>query len=268
MNKAIKGIIILINILVFSLLIACGPSDEMKNQAEERVKQYTPAFEAKVEEAYGKNAKLSEVKCDIIGNTSGIDFSTSYSIGTMYGTINIDGNKYRANYDYLSNTFVDNVHSEAVYKELIECLPFDSSKYIDTKFNELYLPPEIDSFEKYISLNPDENKNATFRQIIYITTTEDLSSYKNTDFDNISEIKKLIDSDGVGFFTLRIVCLNDKSKSASIMSKMDSIHFEYADKHPKVQIGKETKDVFDAYDIKNAIEYPNKFQENHVMFMD
>ena len=266
MKKAIKAIILLINILVFSLFTACGPSDEMRNEAKDRVKQYTPDFEAKVEEAYGKNAKLSDVKCDIIANTNGIDFKTTYSIGTMYGTINIDGKKYRANYDHLSNTFVDNVHSGTIYKELLECLPFDSSKYIDTKFRELYLPPEIDSFEKYISLNPDENKNATFRQVIYITTTENLSSYKNTDFDNISEIKKLNES--IGFFTLKIVCLNDKSKSSSIMSQMDSIHFEYSDTHPKVQVGNTSKDVFDEYDIKNVIEYPNQWQENHVMYMD
>jgi len=265
-NKATKVIILFVNILIISLLAACGPSPEMKEEAEERVKQYTPTFEAKVEEAYGKDAELSDVKCDIIANTSGVDFSTTYSVGGMYGTINIDGKKYRANYDYLSNTFVDNVHSDTIYKELLESLPFDSSKYIDTKFGELYLPPEIDSFEKYISLNPDENKNATFRQVIYITTTEDLSSYKNTDFDNISEIKKLNES--IGFFTLKIVCLNDKTKSSSIMSQMDGIHFEYSDKHPMVQAGGESKDVFDEYDIKNAIEYPNQWQENHVMYMD
>ena len=45
------------------------------------VEQYTPAFEAKDEEAYGKDAELSDVKCDIIANTSGVDFSTKYSIG-------------------------------------------------------------------------------------------------------------------------------------------------------------------------------------------
>lgn len=243
-----KIVFIVLGVLCILLIVSCG-YNEAKQKADEKLKKYKPAFEQAVKDAYGKDAKLTNVKCDVNGYTDGA-FQTSFSASGLEGTLKLNGSSYKVYYNDLDNSIVDNVHSEAINNEIRNALPFDSSKYIDVRMNELYLDPSIDSLDKYL-----ESDN--IRIDVFITTTEDMSNYKTVDVDSNTVFKKIKDNDcGLN---IKAACLNDKSRSDALLLNIKTLDFS-SDSHPKANDSSgKSKDAFDVYGIKNVIviDYPN-----------
>ena len=249
-------------ILCLLSLSSCGYS-EAKKEAREKVKKYKAAFEQAVKDAYGEDAKLTNVKSSVDANTNGIDFSTTFYSTGLEGTIKLNGESYKAFYDEINDKIIDNVHSDIITNELMSSLPFDDSKYIKATISELYLDPSIDSYDEYV-----ESQYACLD--IRITTTEDLSSYKNIDIEAIPAMKKVEESETGGDISIKIVSLNSKSKSDSVHAHFSELYFD-GDSHPTVQDNSGTKDAFVVYDINNAIEvvYPGEFIDgSHLAYMD
>ena len=241
-------IFLLLGVLCILSLVSCGYS-EAKKKADEKLKKYKPAFEQVVKDAYGEDAKLTNVNCDVDGYTDGA-FQTTFSADGLEGTLKLNGNKYKVYYHDLDNTIVDNVHSDVINDEIKSALPFDSSKYIDVRMNELYLDPSIDSMDKYL-----ESENV--RIDVLITTTEDMSGYKTIDVDSNPVFRKIKDN-GCGL-NIKVACLNDKSSSDALLLNIKTLDFS-GDEHPKANDSSgKLKDAFEVYDIKNVIviKYPD-----------
>ena len=240
-------VFIILGVLCILSLGSCGYS-EAKKKADEKLKKYKPAFEKAVKDAYGEDAKLTNVKCDVDGYTDGA-FQTSFSTGGLEGTLKLNGNNYKVYYHDLDNSIVDNVHSDVINDEIKSALPFDSSKYIDVRMNELYLAPSIDSLDKYL-----ESENV--RIDIFITTTEDMSGYKTMDPDSNAVFGKIKDNDCR--LNIKVACLSDKSRSDALLLNIKTLDFS-GDTHPTANDSSgNSRDAFDVYNIKNVIEidYP------------
>lgn len=243
-----KTVFFVLVLLCLISITSCGLS-EGKKKADEKLKKYKPAFEQAVKDAYGEDAKLTHVKCDVDAYTDGV-FRTTYYAKGLEGTLKLGGNSYKVYYDDVKNSISDNVHSAAIIEEIKNMLPFDASKFIDVKTSIQYLDPSIDLLDKYL-------ESGNERIDIFITTTEDLAGYKTMDVESISTFKKVKDSNDS--LNIKVVCLNDKTRSDALMLNIKALDFSLGE-HPKATDAAGTaKDAFEVYKIKNAIEidYPD-----------
>ena len=128
--------IIMITIFLFCLisLVSCGAPSNVKQEAKERLEKYKPIFEQKVEEVYGSDARLKNVKCDVTTYVGSPVPSVSYSANKyLSGTISLNGRNYDASYDTLKNRMTDNVHTEDICGSVIDALPLDTDKFFHNR---------------------------------------------------------------------------------------------------------------------------------------
>ena len=65
LGELVKKLTTITFLCCLMFLASCGASAEVKQEARERLEEYKPMFEQKVEEVYGPDAKLKNVKCDV-----------------------------------------------------------------------------------------------------------------------------------------------------------------------------------------------------------
>ncbi|MBO4877410.1 MAG: hypothetical protein J5501_05335 [Ruminococcus sp.] len=228
-------------------LASCGYSDARK-KAEEKMEKYGPAFEQAVRDAYGDDVEIRGMRSSVDGYTDGA-FQTSFSAGALTGRIKLDGKTYKVQYNDLSHTLYDNVHSDAIAGEVIDSLPFDASKYIKKSCPLPMLESDIDSLSKLVS------SGTGVRFKVAIVTTEDMSSYKDKDFLAIPKIKEITESDSCNI-CITVACLERRSaaqaKSLLNAIAIGNVHFS-SGTHPNISTRKGPKDVFEEYDLKNVL---------------
>lgn len=245
-KKSMKRKLCILFFCIVSLLsfAACN-YNEAKKEADEKLKQYKPAFEQAVKNAYGDDAKLTNVKCSVDAHTNDA-FQTTFYARDLQGTLKLDGRSYRVFYDELHDSITDNVHTEDINKEILNGLPFDNSVIIESSIGEMYLDPSIDTLDKLLA-------SQDVYICVYITTTEDLSGITVDDPDNDPFFKKFKDSPYNSRITVKAACLRDKSSSGQVIYKMNELYFT-GDDHPEVYYNNEYRDAFEVYGIKNAVE--------------
>ncbi len=232
-------------------LVSCGAPPDVKQEAQDRLKQYKPLFEQKVEEVYGSDARLKKVKCDVTTYVGSPVPSVSYSADNyLTGTISISGRNYDAIYLTYENRMIDNVHTEDICSSVTDALPLDHDKFILVKYIssvgfEPMFESEVDSLEK--AAESDEGNIITF----VIITSEDLSVFKEDDFTDIPELQTITNSKNLSG-NIKIVSVKDKSMASSLSGKIRDLNFSY-DTHPMVYNSNGNKDAFDVYGIRNAI---------------
>ena len=75
-----RKLCILFFCIVSLLSFAACNYNEAKKEADEKLKQYKPAFEQAVKNAYGDDAKLTNVKCSVDAHTNDAFQTTFYGI--------------------------------------------------------------------------------------------------------------------------------------------------------------------------------------------
>ncbi len=232
-------------------LASCGAPSDVKQEARDRLKEYKPLFEQKVEDVYGSDARLKKVKCDVTTYVGSPVPSVSYSANTyLSGTISLSGGNYDAIYLTYENRMIDTVHTEDICSSVTDALPLDPDKFIQVKYIssvgfEPMFESEVDSLEK--AAESDEGNIITF----VIITSEDLSAYKEDDFADIPELQMITNSKSLSG-NIKIVSIKDKSMASSLCGKIRDLNFSY-DTHPMVYNNNGDKDAFDVYGIRNAI---------------
>lgn len=228
-------------------LASCGYSDA-RQKAREKTEKYGPAFEQAVKETYGDDVEVRGMTCSVDAYTDGA-FQTSYYAKPLTGRIKLDGVSYKVQYDDLSHTLYDNVHSDAIAGEVIGSLPFDGSKYIKQSCPVPMLEAGIDSLDKLIGSGVNVRFNVS------IVTAEDTAPYKDTDFLAIPELKKIAESSSCDIF-ITVACLERKSaaQAKSLLNAISTgkVHFS-SGTHPDISTRKGPVDVFEKYDIKNVL---------------
>ena len=228
-------------------LASCGYSDA-RQKAKERMEKYGPAFEQAVRDAYGDDVEIRGMNSPVDGHTDGA-FQTSFTSGPLTGRIKLDGKNYKVQYNDLSHTLSDNVHSDAIAGEVIASLPFDASKYIKKSCPLPMLEADIDSLSKLVASEND----VRFR--VSIVTTEDMSSYKDKDFLADPKIKEIAESDRCRI-DITVACLERRStaQAKSLLNAVSTgkVHFS-SGTHPNISTRKGPRDVFTEYDLKNVL---------------
>lgn len=264
-----KTVCILIVCLVWSLvLVSCGVPDDVMREARDKVARYTPSFKQRVEDAYGKDAKLTDIKCEIDRVGSSPVPKLSYKTRSyLSGTIKIDGKKYDAIYQYDTDTVYDTVHTADICREIIKSLPVDSSRFygvriIDSNLDYPRFRAGVDCIDNAAAAG---SVYSPLR--IYIVTTENLSNLKTFNLESISEMKKIAKSDSFDC-SITIVSCKDKSRISSLMGAVQDIQF-YSSGHPEmVSKSGSTEDVFDYYGIRCVIRYNYAYGANEAFYVE
>ena len=263
-----KALAIVLCVCCLISLVCCGAPDSVKQEAKDKVDDYKPAFEQKVQADYGSDAKLKDVECKIDRTGSSPTPELSYSVKPyLSGKLTIKGKKYEAIYDYSNDTVYDTVHSKDIIDSIIETLPVDKDKFYSTKI----VDPNLDypRFESGVdSLDKALQSGAYSGAVrIYIITTEDLSSLKEYDFYSIPEIKNISESSALDCMITIVSCKN-KDKVSALTGKVQDLMF-YSNAHPTLVTNQgESVDAFEYYGINSVVRLDFAYGENSTFYCE
>lgn len=248
------------------LLTGCNVPDEVKQEAEGRLSAYEQPFSDTVKDIYGSDAKLVSAECPVLMNIgSPVPEVTYRASQKLTGKIVIDRKSYEAEYDPASGKIMDTVHTEQICQELTDALPIDAeqicmTKITDNSFLDPKFPAGADSLAKVMT--PDN----TVCLLVNVVTTEDLSRYKDTDFNSIPELALLYQNSK--FCYVRIISVKDKDRLSSLMGKLNELEISYTDTHPKIYENGQERDAFEVYHIRNtiALSQPHQYEPFRVVY--
>lgn len=248
------------------LLTGCSAPEEVRQEAENRLEQYQPAFESGVKDAYGDKAGLKKVACPVLMSVGSPVPEVSYRASKdLTATLVVDGQSYDATYKTESGEITDTVHTGQIGREITDALPIDQSKVLKTKitdnaFSEPQFRAGADSLAKVMT--PDNEVCL----LVNVITSEDLSGYRTTDFNSIPALATL--SGGSKYCRVTIVSLEDTAALSELTGKIQELDFSYSNSHPNVYYAGEYVDAFDHFHIRNTIELsqPQAYQPFRVTY--
>lgn len=255
------------------LFTGCVPS-EVRQEAENRKAAYEQAFENKVRAEYGESCALRKVKCPIASKTASVTPEiTYYASDSLTGQILLDKKRYDAAYNPTTDVLLDTVHTDGICNTVIRALPIDQEQLVrtsvtDTAFLEPMFPSDTDTLDKALAPGNDVSL------IFHIITKEDLSTYRNTDFNSIPVLQKL--TQNARYSRIQIISVKDTNRIDSLTGKLNVLQF-YPGQHPFVtndrrSFGHErgTVDAYDLYHIRNVIvlSQPQDYQPYRVEFCE
>ena len=233
------------------LLSGCAP-DEVKQEAKARKEAYQQAFADKVKAAYGEDAGLRKVECPVESKSGSVSPSvTYYASDHLTGQLIIDNARFEAEYDPQTDTLRDSVHTKAIYMTLVDALPIDHDQICavevtDNAFMIPLFPSDADTFEK--AMTPDNSVCL----LVNVITKEDLSAYRDTDFNTIPEVAKL--SQNSCYSRITLISVENTNQLSALTGKLNDLEF-YEQGHPTVydSITRKYQDAYSYFNIRHVI---------------
>ncbi|MCR4649479.1 MAG: hypothetical protein K5776_10430 [Lachnospiraceae bacterium] len=200
-------------------LFGCNKLEENK-EAKQNVSKHKAEFAQAVENEFGSNYVLSDVKGVVHYTTSDYSLLGEYeAFPEIKGTLDNNGNKYNATYNFSTQTLTTDVYSEEILDSVIERLGLDESKVVYSAGIDIvadrYRDSDYDHFECTSDVHTiSEAMGKPGRLEFYIVTTEDI--------------------DDLSFEGYKILCKNvDKVWDVQIFSSDDPVELEHFKKHFK-----------------------------------
>ena len=247
-NSGKQKIIWIALLLVMTLnLNACGTPPELRKEAKQRLQMYEGDFRNKVISVYGSDAKLKNVDCPTYRSVGSPVPEANYSVSErLTGKINIGMKSYEAEYYPDTGVMKDTVHTKLICNKIVNALPIDDSKISRFDYND----PAFE-IPKFDCMMDTLDKAAEDDILLYlnILTVEDLSNYKDHDFESIPEIQKIID--GNMHVVIKMVSLKDTERASALCGSIHKFSFSYHES--EILQNGESVDPFDYYHIRNTI---------------
>ena len=215
-------------VLSLTMLTGCGAPPEMVEEADKIKAENLPKFEQAVKDVYGKDAELLNVTCDVELNTGSPEPNVTYSLPTtMEGQIELPDKRGKAIYKIDSGAMYDDVNTSDILDSFLDQLPYNKEEivtktFLDSSNNFPMFKSGLTTYDEV--LNTPNSMYSSYPRL-YMTTLEDLSTYKDIDINNLDIHKKMYSSDYPINYVLCGVTV--ESKARLLDNDFTNIQFNY-----------------------------------------
>lgn len=238
----------LITLICIGTIVLTGcVSYETKQKAKEYANQYESEFTEKVENDYGDDTTVKNIK-GVITQTKNKDTDeTVYTAtGDLEGNIIKNGKKYDAIYHPVTKKMESTAYNETIKEELINTLPLDRTKIIYTNLTDKYnKTPMFDSTIKTL----DGAAVSKCDMYLYIITDETINPDLQNKIKDIDQLKRI--EHGSSNCKITIVSVSDKDKIEQLKKNIHEYDFS-SDTIPTARTADTAENIFSFYHISNT----------------
>lgn len=241
--------------------------EKQKEEREALVENYSPAFRDKAAEIYGSGAALTDIRVVTNPPDRMDDGYVNYD-EVLIATLTVDGKQYEATYDCyegdLKGRFRDSVHINDICSPVIDALPLDKSRIVETVYpmncssyrdygDELKIDYRIKTFDEWVTFGDIANNP----MYLYVFTTEDISGISEDEICSAPGMKKL--TEATSYANITVVSLRDTEALDALKAQMRKNSSSISQLSSSVSSDEATKRFVDEYHITSAMVIRNSF---------